>query len=367
MRLPGRATAEATARFRDRAVAERAIAFDHFRPAPGDLTISSVGLGTYIGSPDGPTDLAVEQAVTVCLTSGRVNALDTAINYRHQRAERSVGRAVRRVVEKGELPREAVFVATKNGYFAPDGESGRSAERWISEEILRSGVLDPKDIVDGCHAMSASYLKDQFERSRENLGLDAVDLLYLHNAPDTQLPVVGRDEFLARLEAAFTLYEQFRDRGLLGAYGLATWESLRAVPSDPAFFPLDAAVRAARKVGGEHHGFRFVQFPFNLAMSEAAQRPNQPVGTGREPLFSAARKLGIACFTSVPLLQGRLARAGPKRTGLTPAQTALQFARSAPGTLAAVVGQKEPHHLSENLEVAVRPPWDRATFESVLR
>ena len=97
----------------------------HFRAAPGRLALSSLGLGTYIGPPDATTDLAVEHSVAVCLTSGRVNVLDTAINYRHQRAERSVGRALARLLEKGEITRDEVFLATKSGYFAPSKSSNR--------------------------------------------------------------------------------------------------------------------------------------------------------------------------------------------------------------------------------------------------
>ncbi|MGD0250562.1 MAG: aldo/keto reductase [Thermoplasmata archaeon] len=339
---------------------------EHFREAPGGLSITSFGLGTYIGPPDGLTDLAVEQAATICLTSGRVNVLDTAINYRYQRAERSLGRALGRVVERGEVARDEVFVASKNGYFAPDAEAKVAPERWVEEELIRPGVLDPKDIVDGCHAMSPSYLTDQLDRTLHNLGLATIDLLYLHNAPDAQIPVVGRDVFLERLEGAFRLYESFRENGRLVAYGLATWDCLRARRSDPGFLSLETAVRLARKVGGVEHGFRFVQFPFNLAMPEGVTARNQPVDGEPMGLFAAARKLGVSCFTSVPLSQGQLTRAGPKRNGLSIAQTALQFARSAPGTLGPLVGQKQSDHLSENLEVAARPPWDAETFRSLI-
>ena len=366
VRIDGLATPEATDRFRGRAVRERHLPADHYRSAPGGLVLSSIGLGSYLGAPDGPTDLAVEQAVTVAAGSGRVNVLDTAINYRLQRAERSIGRAVARLDARGEVPRAALFVATKNGYLAPDAESPLAPDRWIAETLVRPGILDPADVVDGSHAMSRSYLADQFDRSRANLGLEAIDLMYLHNAPDAQIPAVGREEFLGRLEGAFEFYEERRARGQLGAYGLATWESLRAPPSHPAFLPLESAVRVARQVGGEHHGFRFVQFPFSLAMPEAAVLPNQPVDGHAQTLFSAAARLGLGVFTSVPLLQGRLARGGPKRDGLTSAQTALQFARSAPGTLAPLVGQKTAAHISENLEVASRSPWDPATFRSFL-
>jgi len=364
MALPGRATPGGTARFRDRAVAERALPFEHFRDAPGGLSLSSLGLGTYIGNPDASTDLAVEQAATLAVTSGRVNVLDTAINYRYQRAERSLGRALARTVERGAIARDEVFVATKNGYLAPDAEAGPMPRDWIDQQYVRPGFLEPSDLVEGCHAMSRSFLVHEFERSLANLGLASVDLLYLHNAPDTQLPVVGRETFLQRLEDAFLLYEQLRDQGKLGAYGLATWDCLRLPPADPRHFPLESAVRLARKVGGESHGFRFVQFPFSLTMSEAWIVPTQPVAGARHPAFVAAARLGLGCFTSVPLAQGRLARGPTRRAGLTAAQTALQFARSVPGTIGPLVGQKRPEHLSENLEIAARRPWDPETFRA---
>ncbi len=362
----GRATPEGTRRFRDRAVQDRRLPPEHFREAPGGLTLSSLGFGTYIGAPDGPTDLAVEQAATICLTSGRINVLDTAINYRYQRAERSLGRAVGRLFDRGEVSRDEVFVASKNGYLAPDAESKTPPGRWVEEELVRKGILDPKDVVDGCHAMSPSYLTDQLERSRKNLGLSTLDLLYLHNAADAQIPVVGQDVFLDRLQEAFRLYEKFRSAGKIVFYGLATWDCLRTRRSDRGYLSLETAVGLARKVGGEEHGLRFVQFPFNLAMPEAASVRNQPVRGERLTLFGAARRLGVWCFTSVPLFQGQLARSGPKLDGLSAAQTALQFARSAPGTLGPLVGLKSPDHVSENLDLASRPPWNEEAFGALL-
>ena len=292
--------------------------------------------------------------------------LDTAINYRYQRAERSVGRGLTGAIDKGTVKRDEVFVATKGGYLAPDSESKIPPEKWVELELVAKEVLDPADIVDGCHAMSVSYLRDQFERSRANLGLETVDLFYLHNAPDAQLSVVGHDEFVRRLTEAFGLLEELRQAGHLGAYGLATWDCLRVERGSPTHFSLEEAVLIARSVGGDRHGFRFIQFPFSLGMPEAAVSRNQTVNGGKVTLFEAAERLGVGCFTSVPLLQGQLARVGPVATGLTAAQTAIQFARSAPGTIGPLVGQKEPRHLAENLELAVRPPWPRREFETYL-
>jgi aryl-alcohol dehydrogenase-like predicted oxidoreductase len=257
-------------------------------------------------------------------------------------------------------------VATKSGYFAPDAEAGVDPDRWVENELVAKGVLEVADIVDGCHAMSVGYLRDQFERSRRNLGLATIDLLYLHNAPDAQLAVVGREEFERRLRAAFELYESYRDSGVLGAYGLATWDCLRTKRTDPGYLAVQDALRIAREVGGEDHGLRFLQFPFNVGMPEAAVERNQVVGGTRLTLFDAALGLGLGCFTSVPLLQGQLARRGIAAPDLTPAQTAIQFARSAPGNLGPLVGQKTPEHLEENLALASRPPWTESEFDKLL-
>jgi aryl-alcohol dehydrogenase-like predicted oxidoreductase len=362
----GLATPEGTKRFRERGEGRRRLPAGHFRDAPGGLSVSSMGLGTYLGPPDGPTDLAVEQAVGLCLASGRINVLDTAINYRYQRAERSVGRALGRALSEGSIARSEVFVATKNGYLAPDGEADVGPQPWVERELIRPGVLRPSDIVDGSHAMSASFLADQFSRSRKNLGLEAIDLMYLHNAADAQLPVLGHDEFFARLEPAFALYEAYRGRGELGAYGLATWDCLRAPRKEAGHLELEEVVRLAEKVGGPDHGFRYVQFPFNLAMPEAARLRTQSVGEERLVLFEAVRKLGLGAFTSVPLFQGQLARDGPVAEPLTAAQTAIQFARSAPGNLGPLIGQKTPEHLAENLKLAEEPPWDESAYRAWL-
>jgi aryl-alcohol dehydrogenase-like predicted oxidoreductase len=364
---PGSATIEGTERFRRLAEARRRVATDHFRTSAGGLHLSSLGLGTYLGRPDGPTDAAVEQAVSICLGSGRVNVIDTAINYRYQRAERSIGRALTRLLEAGSVSRDEVFVATKAGYLAPDGESGLTPSDWVGQELIAPGILTPEEIVGGSHAMTPRYLSDQIDRSRNNLGVETIDLLYLHNAAESQLEEVGAAEFRGRLGSAFEELERRRTEGAVRTYGLATWDAFRVPPDQPSFLALESVVALARDIGGKHHGFRFVQFPFNLAMPEAATLAVQPADGRPRTLFEAASELGVGCFTSVPLMQGRLARASGATTAGAAAERAIQFARSAPGTLAPLIGQKTAEHLSANLAVASEPPWDRAKFDAALR
>ena len=89
----------------------------HFRkPFHVPLELSTVGLGTYIGAPDDQTDFDVYNAVKLMVMSGGVNVIDTAINYRCQKAERTIGAALKTLNRKYGVQRDELFISTKNGY-----------------------------------------------------------------------------------------------------------------------------------------------------------------------------------------------------------------------------------------------------------
>ena len=83
--LPGPATAPGTARYAARFRAHQQVGF--FRKAQS-LTVSNIGIGTYLGNMDQATDQNYADAVGAALTAG-VNFIDTSLNYRNQRSERS--------------------------------------------------------------------------------------------------------------------------------------------------------------------------------------------------------------------------------------------------------------------------------------
>jgi aryl-alcohol dehydrogenase-like predicted oxidoreductase len=93
--------------------------------------LSSLGMGTYLGGLDAETDRLVESAIVQSIESGAINVIDTAINYRYQRAERSVARALTSLTSKGSISRGQVFVSTKNGYLAPDDEHPGGPDRYF--------------------------------------------------------------------------------------------------------------------------------------------------------------------------------------------------------------------------------------------
>src|SRR5215208_3130412 len=84
------------------AFAKRHLDFEpgFFRRTTFGTTVSSLGIGTYLGDSTDADDEAYERAVTHAIESG-VNLIDTAINYRSQRSERAVGAAIQQVVASG--------------------------------------------------------------------------------------------------------------------------------------------------------------------------------------------------------------------------------------------------------------------------
>jgi aryl-alcohol dehydrogenase-like predicted oxidoreductase len=301
-----------------------------------DLHVSSLGVGTYLGNDSDAADAAYIQALLKAARNG-INFFDTAINYRNQRSERAIGAALK------QLQRDEIVVCTKAGFLTPRAVP----------EFLAAG-----DVVAGMHSMDPRFLADQIDRSRANLGVDTIDVFYLHN-PETQLGYRSRADFETRVRRAFAQLEQLAAAEKIRWYGAATWEGFRK----PGQLDLTRlAAIAAEECGADHH-FRFIQLPFNLAMVEAF--------TGKpESVLAQAARLGITVIASAPLLQTRVLGQMPEvlpelLPGLaTDAQRAIQFTRSTPGIAVALVGMGQPEHVQENLAVARTPP---ATMEEYLR
>lgn len=356
--LHGSATPEGTARY---AARHAEAAPGAFRAAVGGLTVSSLGLGTYLGAPDDATDAGYEAAVERALALG-CNLIDTAVNYRYQRSERAVGRALARAIKGRVVARDEVVIATKGGFVPFDGQPPADPRRWLHEEYVETGLAHPNEFAANYqHCFAPGFLDAMIERSRRNLGVDTLDLYYLHN-PETQRIPNTRDTFRARLLDAFAALEEAAGRGAIAAYGVATWSAFRSPPTAPDYLSLTELVGLAFEVAGDDNHFAAVQMPYNLLMTEAFALPNQQVGEEFYSPIEAAGALGLSVITSAALKQGALAN--PFMADLTPylpglesdAQRALQFARSTPGVTSALVGASDPAHVEENLRLLRHPP-----------
>jgi aryl-alcohol dehydrogenase-like predicted oxidoreductase len=308
---------EATARYRER------FPDGHFSVQHG-LVLSSIGIGTYLGNPDEATDLAYTRSVVRAVQLG-VNVIDTAANYRFQRSERSIGEALKILSNEHGIAREELVICTKGGYLPFDGAPPRNVREYVNETFVKPGIASFEDIVAGSHCMTPSYLQSQLDQSLRNMGLECVDVYYIHN-PESQLEYVWELEFYDRLKRAFARLEENRSQGKLAHYGVATWNGFRMPQNSGHHHSLARMVELAREVGGDGHGFHFIQLPFNIAMPEGAS------------VVDEAQRLGVTVMTSASLMQGRI-----------PPQTAIEFARSNPGITTALIGMSRVEHVEENL------------------
>jgi aryl-alcohol dehydrogenase-like predicted oxidoreductase len=361
MTPPNFATPEGTERYRKRFAG--IIAPEHFRALQG-LRVSSIGVGTYLGNHDEATDAQYHQAVVGAVESG-CNVIDTAINYRCQRSERSIGTALKELARKG-YGRDELVIATKGGFLPFDNTPPSDPKNYIIKTFVESGVATAADIVGGYHCMTPRYLLNQLESSLSNLDLECVDIYYVHN-PESQLGKISAEEFDARLVNAFQALEEAVARGKLRLYGTATWNAYRNPPEAKDYLSLAHVVSLAEKAGGKDHHFRIVQLPLNLGMTEALSNANQQVDGKSVTLLEAAQHLGVTVMCSASVLQGQLTRNLPDVirdtfAGLeTDGQRALQFVRSTPGVTTALVGMKQLNHVEENLKTARIPPapWEQ--------
>lgn len=338
--------------------------------------VSALAFGTALGDPNDMEDARYGDAIDTALAAG-VTLIDTAINYRCQRSERTIGRALARArshashdgardghhmgsIHMGAIHMGAIMVCTKGGYIPLESSPPSSKEAYrsyVRSTYLDTGMIRGDDLVAGGHCIAPAFLTDQIARSRWNLGVECIDLYYIHN-PEQQLEGgIARDVFAQRLRDAFEALEAAVDAGAIRAYGCATWNGLRASLDAPNHLSLEMLVHTARDVAGDDHHFHAVQLPVSLAMPEAVRVQTQHVNGAARTALEAADELGIAVVAGASLMHGRLARdLPPAARSIFPdapsdAACALTFARMLPHVASVAVGMRSREHVRENVEV----------------
>ena len=359
------ATADGTFEYKER-FGEGA-ARTYFRRV-GDRAVSSVGLGTYLGAPTDEVDDAIYETVRAGLASG-VNVVDTAVNYRHQRSERVVGRAVR----DSDVDRDAVFVATKGGFLPFDGEQPADPGAHVQREYVDAGLVDAADLAAGSHCIAPGFVDAMVDRSLENLGLDTIDLYYVHN-PETQLDERPASAVYDQLEATFERLEERVAAGDVVHYGVATWDAFRVARDHDRFLDLGEIISrarsAAKTVGNTATHLRAVQVPFSVYLADAFTVESQAGPEGPQSVLWYAHEAGLNVFASASLAQGEVLSGIPdavdeKLAGETRAQRGLNFARSAPGVTCSLAGTTSPEHVRENAAAGGFEPLGAQAFDAV--
>lgn len=195
--------------------------------------VSEIGFGAWaIGGAWGETDEEESLAALGAAVDAGVRFIDTADVYGDGRSERLIARLLQEREER-------LYVATKFGRRAP---------------------LDPA-------LYTYENLREWLERSRENLGVESVDLVQLHCPPweTYYMPEVH--------EACSRLVED----GLVRAYGVSVEK-------------VEQALKAI-----EFDGVSTIQIIFNMLR----QRP-------AEHLFAEAKRRNVGVIARVPLASGLL-------------------------------------------------------------
>ncbi|MBD2690477.1 aldo/keto reductase [Anabaena catenula] len=367
MKISGKATLEGTKNYRDKHIDK--CAPEHFRTNK-ELIASSIGIGTYLGQVNEETNYQVTQAIIESVRQG-INLIDSAIIYREQQGERSIGEALRYLIESGYISRNELIICTKGGSLT---EKTTEYLNWFNQNYIENNnsQVSTTDLVQNSHCIHPEYLQDQINLSLDNLGVETIDVYYIHN-PEILLSEISLDVFYKRLYAAFEVLESAVESGKIAAYGIATWDGLRISPNSPQHLDLAKIKSVAAEVGGNKNDrFRFIEFPLNMGMPEALIAPTQNVAGELVPVLEAAYRLGLTSIASASLYQaqviGRIPESVVNAIGKnfnSDSQRALQYTRSAPGLLSALVGMKKLEHIEENLKTKSYPSLTKEEIQEV--
>ncbi len=283
--------------------------------------LTPIGIGTHRGSPTVRDDLAYFAAIKHAV-SGGINLIDTAINYRDMRSEQVVGKAVLSLALEG-TPRSSICVVTKGGF--------------IPRSLLKCGRLTESEIAHR-HSIKPAYIAESLQQSFRNTELATIDIYLLHN-PEVSLEQGGKKRFYDTLVETFAMLEQKVRSGLIGMYGIATWDGLRVAIDHKRHIDLNRVVRCAEVAAGGPSNFGAIELPFNKASREAATVRSQSC---RGRLVST---LELAGYRGLVVLTSRSVMGGTADTARS-----LRLIRAYSQVSCALVGMRQIKHVNRALE-----------------
>jgi len=345
---------------------EYALKFDKFSEdffnIKENLYFSSLGVGTYVPEPykEENYTFSFKNSIKEAILNGS-NVIDCASNFRYGQSEREIGEAIRELKSENQIERESLILSTKVGFVQLDFPFPKNPYHWIEDNIIKPKRATKEQVFIDQYCLEPEYLKWSFERSLKNMGVDGIDILYLHN-PEFALGHITYQELLEKIEQSFILFEELKKEGKINFYGVASWNSFLFENDNLEYISIKDLVNIARKIDAK--GFKFIQMPYNLAKTHAFNYTNQPAD---DELFYSplqiAKKYNLNIIGSSSLLQMNLFKKPFSQTVtkllgkvfVSDIQKALQFARSAPDITTALFSSKEPTHIKHNLELAHIP------------
>jgi aryl-alcohol dehydrogenase-like predicted oxidoreductase len=298
-------------------------------------TVSVVGLGTWqLGADWGDVSESAADSVLETAVEKGVTFFDTADVYGDGRSETFCGRLRQRHPE--------AFVATKMG-------------RRVAQEAI-------------------NYNRENFlawnDRSRENLGMETLDLVQLHCPPD---PVFDDD-------AVFDALDEMVDAGRIASYGVSVETSAQALTAIARphvatvqiilncfrLKPLEEVLPAARKAGVGV----IARVPLASGLLSGRYDENTTFDASDHRNYNRAGEAFDVgeTFSGVPFEVGvKAARELSQLVddGSTLAQFALRWVIDQPGVSTVIPGARNAEQAAQNVAAAEREPLRAAQLDGV--
>jgi aryl-alcohol dehydrogenase-like predicted oxidoreductase len=331
--------------------------------------MSSLGMGTYLGSVDDQTDQRLERCMLRCIQLG-INVIDTSPNYRAERSECAIGHAVSAFRTTGGDRRD-LCICTKVGFLPCQRGAPQDIESHLYNRFVESGLLQREWIQGLWQCFHPNYIRWQFEESLARLQCEYIDVYYLHN-PEELLKTLSPVMVESTIRQAFEALAQLCRDKLIRYLGVSTWSGFTESAPERRLV-LEQLCRWA-EAAGVGSVFRFVQLPFNLGNHAAVTGHTQHFDGNRWSVVRLAGRLNFWVVASAPFMQGRLLKAAmPDKLrqmfpdAHTNAQICLAFCRSTPGISTTLMGVTSERHLEENAAVLSHAKLEASSYIQAFR
>ncbi|MBA8988821.1 D-threo-aldose 1-dehydrogenase [Curtobacterium pusillum] len=300
----------------------------------GPFWLGGAGIGNLLR----PVSDADARATIDAAWEAGVRGFDTAPHYGLGLSERRLGAAL------ADRPRDSYLVSTKVGRLLVPG-------RGEGDDLESGGFAVPDDLVRQWDP-SPSGVRRSLDESLERLGLDRVDVAYLHD-PDVYSLRDGLTQALPTLA-------ELRDEGVVRAVGVGS-NSVAALSAAVETGLCDVVMLAGRYTLLEQPAAALVERCASLGVAVVA------VGVYNSGLLGQVRPSAGASYDYAEAPAGLIARANAiadvcERHGVTLPEAALAFPRRADAVRAIALGAQSADQVRENVErAAVDVPdalWD---------
>lgn len=302
--------------------------------------MGTVALGTHLGNFSKEDSLKYVEAIKYAVQNG-IYSIDGAINYRGMCSERDEGAALAELMNSGIITREEVFISSKAGLLYGDISAKLPPMKYLSEKLENKGIsIEDFSEYEGLfQTLNPAFYEIALNKSLENLGLEMIDVYYIHIPEITKLKLT-EDEFYEKMEMLIRWYETKCFEGKIRYYGIA-FEFMVEEPFENKWhIEIERIKNIARKVSGEKNHFKYILFEYNIMCDWADTVKSQMIDGVKMTMIEACKALELETVASMPFAMGD----GFKKYALS---DMLDFVLKKMNHV--IVGSKNPKHIEEIL------------------